>query len=319
MTSQQHVIFGTGTVGNAVMQALVKRGQHVRMVNRSGKPSFATGHNLPSGVEIVSGDAYNPDQVEALTKGAAVVYQCAQPAYHQWEEKFPSLQAAVLEGTARAGGKLIVMENLYIYGDPDGKLISEDLPVNPHTKKGRVRAAMTESLFNAHAQGKIRAASGRASDFFGEGYDIMGDQVFYPALAGRRAQGIGNLDVPHSFTYTHDVGEALVILGERNDALGKHWHIPTAPAVTQRELIEMVFRLAGSEPKLGAVNKLMMRLAGLFAPGAREMVEMMYEFEKPFVLDDTPFRKAFGMEATPLETALRNTLDWFRVHPKQKD
>jgi len=33
-----------------------------------------------------------------LTRGAAVVFQCAQPPYHQWPEKFPALQAAILDG-----------------------------------------------------------------------------------------------------------------------------------------------------------------------------------------------------------------------------
>ncbi len=311
-----HVIFGTGTVGNAVMRALVERGQRVRMINRSGKPSFATGSTLPANVEIVSGDAYSADQVARLTEGAAVVYQCAQPAYHEWQEKFPPLQAAIIDGVARTGGKLIVMENLYGYGDPQGKPITQGLPINPHTKKGQVRAAMSASLFNAHAQGKIRAAAGRASDFFGEGYDVTADQVFYPALAGKTVQGIGNLDLPHSFSYTRDVGAGLVILGERDDALGQAWHLPVAPAVTQRQLLETVVRLSGTSSKIGAINGMMMRIGGLFMPAAREMIEMMYEFNQPFVLDDTPFRTTFGVSATPLEEALRNTLAWFRANPK---
>ena len=94
---ETHVIFGTGAAGSAVMRALVKRGKSVRMINRSGKPSQATG-DLPANVEIRSGDAYDAAQVRALTSDAAAVYQCSQPEYTEWAAKFPPLQAAIIEG-----------------------------------------------------------------------------------------------------------------------------------------------------------------------------------------------------------------------------
>ncbi|MBK8027303.1 MAG: NAD-dependent epimerase/dehydratase family protein [Chloroflexi bacterium] len=311
-----HVIFGTGPTGAAAMRALVEQGQSVRMVNRSGKPSPATGKSLPAGVEVCPGDAYNADSVRELTAGAVAVYQCAQPEYHEWVEKFPPLQAAVLEGTAASGAKLVLMENLYMYGDPDGTPIHEGLPIKAHTRKGRVRADMAGAAIAAHRAGKLRVTSVRASDFYGPAYMVTADQVFYPALAGKGAQGIGRLDVPHSFTYTEDVGRALAIVGTHDEADGRAWHVPTAPAITQRELLTKVYALAGTQPKIGAVNKMMMRLAGLFVPGAREMVEMMYEFEKPFLLDSSAFTRTFGMTATPLDQGLRETVEWFRAHPK---
>ncbi|MCK6578844.1 MAG: NAD-dependent epimerase/dehydratase family protein [Anaerolineae bacterium] len=311
-----HVIFGTGPTGAAAMRALVEQGKAVRMINRSGKPSTATGSALPPNVEICAGDAYSAASVRSLTAGAAAVYQCAQPEYHEWAEKFPPLQAAVLEGTAANDAKLVLMENLYMVGDTGGAPIHEGLPHNAHTRKGRVRAAMAEQAMAAHRAGKLRVTSARASDFYGPAYMVTADQIFYAALAGKRAQGMGNLDVPHSFTYTEDVGRALAILGTHDAADGRAWHVPTAPAMTQRELLSKVFALAGTTPKIGAVGRGMMRLAGLFVPAAREMVEMMYEFEQSFILDSSAFTRTFGMTATPLEVGLRATLDWFRAHPK---
>jgi hypothetical protein len=43
------------------------------------------------------------------------------------------------------------------------------------------------------------------------------------------------------------------------------------------------------------------------------MVEMLYEFEEPFVLDTTKFERRFGNIATPLEKALRDTVAWYRA------
>jgi hypothetical protein len=60
----------------------------------------------------------------------------------------------------------------------------------------------------------------------------------------------------------------------------------------------------------------MMALAGLFIPGAREAVEMMYEFEKPFVVDSGKFERVFGVAATPMAEAINATVAWYRSHPK---
>src|SRR5689334_6492720 len=184
-TDELHVILGTGAVGKAIANELVRLGKTIRMVNRSGKAS-----GLPASVEVVKGDVYNAANVAELTKGATTVYQCAQPQYHEWAEKFPSLQAAVLEGVAANGTKLVVMENLYMYGDPDGRPITENMPYDAHTKKGKIRAAMSEALLNAHRSGKVRVAIGRASDFIGPEYYIGADQLIYPALEGKTSNAL---------------------------------------------------------------------------------------------------------------------------------
>ena len=113
----------------------------------------------------------------------------------------------------------------------------------------------------------------------------MGDRVFPPALAGKKASLIGNLDMPHSYTYLPDFGKALVVLGERDEALGQAWHVPNdQPEITQREFMNRVFKEIGLPPQMSGMGKTMMRLGGLFIPEAREGVEMMYEFEKPFIV-----------------------------------
>lgn len=312
-----HVIFGTGAVGASVMQALVRRGKSVRMVNRSGKPSTSTGAVLLPNVEICAGDTYNPQDVARLTEGAVAVYQGAQPEYHEWQEKFPPLQASIIEGTAASGAKLVVIENLYPYGDPAGKPLTESTPYAPITRKGRVRLEMHETLMAAHRSGKARVAVARASDYFGPGYLLTGEQLVIPAINGKKASGVGSLDAPHTFTYTHDVGETLAILGERDEAFGQIWHVPSAPAITQRDLITMLFKEAGHTPRMSATTTLMMRLAGLFIPGAKEMVEMMYEFNQPFVMDSSKFTRTFGMTATPHAEAVRETIAWFRQNQKE--
>jgi nucleoside-diphosphate-sugar epimerase len=125
-----HVIFGTGPLGRSVAEELVKRGKQVRMVNRSGKHE-----GIPPTIEVISGDAYSPDFTRHIIENAEVVYQCAQPEYHQWTAKFPALQQSILEGTASNKAKLVIADNLYMYGDPNGQTITEDSLQNPPTKR----------------------------------------------------------------------------------------------------------------------------------------------------------------------------------------
>ncbi|MCA0456775.1 MAG: NAD-dependent epimerase/dehydratase family protein [Chloroflexi bacterium] len=310
-STELHVILGTGAVGKATARALANMGKHVRMVNRSGKAA-----ELPSGVEVVKGDVYNAANVAQLTKGATSVYQAAQPLYYEWAEKFPPLQAAVVEGVAASGGRLVVMENVYMYGDPNGRPMTENFPHAAHTKKGKIRAAMTEALTTAHNSGKLKVARGRASDFVGPEYYMGAEQLVYPAIEGKTSNVIGSPDEPHSFTYVPDVGRALATLGTHDEAFGEVWHIPSFAPLTQRQLVALVYKEAGNNLKIRAGGRLILSLMGLFNPNVREIVEMIYEFDKPFILDSSKFERTFGITATPIDQAIRETVAFFKAHPK---
>jgi nucleoside-diphosphate-sugar epimerase len=315
MANQElHVIFGAGPVGQAAARALVKRGKTVKMVNRSGKKPGG----VPEDVTVSAGDLFDADVAKQLAQGASHVYQCTNPPYDKWPEQFPALQASTLEAAASAGAKYIVMENLYMYGDTDGQPITEDLPYNAQTKKGKVRAQMAQDVLVAHKSGKVRAAIARASDFYGPGVleSAAGDRVFGFALEGKAASVAGNLDAKHSYTYIEDIGRTLVILGERDEALGQAWHVPNAEVTTPREFINLIFEALERPAKMSAMGKMMLRIGGLFIPAAREIVEMMYEFEKDFVVDSSKFTKVFGLQATPYREGVKQTVAWYKANFK---
>ena len=246
--SETHVVFGTGPIGRATAEELLRRGKTVRMVNRSGKMD-----EKPAGVELIATDLYDPANVREVTEGAAVVYQCAQPEYTEWTEKFPLLQAAIIEGLTGSDTKLVLVENLYMYGETNGEPMTENLPHNAHTRKGKVRSAISKAAFAAHEAGKVCVTAARGSDFFGPwGYNtsVMGARTFYPMLEGKAASLIGNIDVPHTHTYIPDFGKAMVILGENRRADGKAWHVPNdQPRITQREMVHMIAEEMGVHPR----------------------------------------------------------------------
>src|SRR5215210_5183080 len=303
-----HVVYGTGAVGMAVMDTLVQNGRRVRMVNRSGRAS------VPESVEVVGGDAADPTFTREASAGASVVYFALNPPYDKWPELFPPLQAGVLEGAASAGARLIAIENLYMYGLTGGRLLTEDLPHAPNTRKGTIRARMSEELMEAHTSGRVQVAIGRASDFFGPRVLVSaaGEQVFGRAVEGKSAQVAGDPDQPHTYTYAPDIGKGLAILGEREEALGQVWHLPSPETLTTRQFVEMIFEEAGKPARIQAAPKILLRAIGLFNPGMREMIEMLYEFEEPFVVDDSKFEEAFGEQAMPLRESIQGTVGWYR-------
>jgi nucleoside-diphosphate-sugar epimerase len=303
-----HVVFGTGPVGLAVMDELVTKSKRVRMVNRSGRAS------VPHGVEVIGGDATDEVFAREASNGASVVYFALNPPYNKWPELFPPLQAGVLEGAASAGAKLVVMENLYMYGLTGGRPLTEDLPHAPNTRKGAVRARMSEELMEAHSSGRVRVAIGRASDYFGPRVVVSaaGEQIFGRAVQGKSAQVAGDPNQPHTYTYAPDVGRGLTILGEREEALGQAWHLPSPETLTTRQFVEMIFEEVGKPARIQAAPKILLRAMGLFNPGMRELIEMLYEFEEPFVVDHSKFEQAFGEQATPLKEAIGETVRWYR-------
>ncbi len=311
----KHVIFGTGPVGMSIMEGLVAHGEEVRMVNRSGKA------DVPAGVELYPGDAMDVNFVKSATQGAEYVYQALNPAYEKWVELFPPLQNNVIEGAAAAGAKLLVMGNLYAYGNPNGQPMNENTPINPNSRKGQVRAQMATDLMAAHQAGKVQVALIRASDFFGPRVldSGMGERVFPPAMNGKGVFILGDPDKRHSYSYMPDIGATFVAIatyiGAESDVYGKVWHVPSAETLTTRAFVEKVYAAYGQPPKISKAPVLVVRLMGLFNPVVREVIEMMYQFDVDFIIDGETTRRILDVQTTPLDVAIRETADWYKVKP----
>ena len=311
MSAGLHVVFGTGAIGLAILDALRRRGRTVRLINRSG--------HAPVGadVDVVAGDARDTSFTVGAARGAAVVYQALNPPYAQWSQQFPALQAGVLTAAEEAGARLVSLENVYMYGRPAGRPLTEDRENNAHTRKGRLRAGMADELLAAHRAGRVEITIGRASDYFGPrggAQSNLGDRVFPSALRGRTATVLGDPDQPHTYTYLPDIGEALAVLGEHPDAPGQIWHLPNDPHTrTTRELVQIVYRQAGRhQPTLRAVPPLLLRALGLVNPTVRELLEMQYQFEEPFIVDSSKITTRLGITATPIDQAIAETLRSYR-------
>lgn len=303
-----HVVFGAGQVGRELAACLAERDIPVRMVSRH-RPSAPIG-----GVDWLAADASDPEAAGNAAKGAGVIYQCLGAPYSEWPKRWPPMQRGVLSAAERSGALLVTLENLYGYGPTSGAPMTEDLPLAAATVKGRLRAAMTEELLAASDAGRVRIAIGRASDFFGAGAteSSLGERVFGNAVAGKRADFIGNPDLPHTYSYVPDIASGLVTLGTDERAVGGVWHLPGPETVTTRQLLELVADDLGHPVGIRVLPKLAVRALGLINPTIHGLHELSYEFEQPFVLDTTKYESTFATERTPLATALANTVVWYR-------
>lgn len=208
-----------------------------------------------------------------------------------------------------------MLGNLYGYGPVDGPL-TERLPLAATGTKGRVRAAAWEQARKLHEQGRIRAVEVRASDFFGPGVTDGGHlaaRVVPALLRGRPVSTLGDPDAPHSWTYLPDVAAALVEVAGEERAWGRAWHVPTEPALSFREMAGRLAGRAGTGPV--AVRRLpavVLAAAGLFSPLLRELKEVRYQFDGPFVVDSRAYEARFAVRATPLDRQIEATVDWWR-------
>jgi len=304
-----HVVLGGGGgAGNAIVRALAATDHQVRAVNRGGNAL------VPDGVERLAADISTPDGAAAAVSGAEVVYMAAQPPYHRWPQEFPAMLATVLDATAVVAAKLVMVDNLYMYG-PGATTMTERLPEPGGTRKGNVRAAMATTLRQAHQAGRVRVVIGRASDYFGPAADNSGITAvaIAPAATGKTTRWLGRLDRRHSVAYLPDIARAFVTLGDESKADGETWILPHIAAPTGAEFLQAVNTALPVQVKAGVIGRSMLTVAAPFHRISRETLEIGYQWLDDFIADDGKFRRIFGaLASTSLEDAVRTSVDWYR-------
>lgn len=304
--SAVHTVVGAGALGTSVARALLADGQAVRVVTRSGASGI-------DGVEARAADIRDTAALRDALAGSTVVYQCAQPPYHRWAEEFPALQTAVLDAAALAGADLVIADNLYMYGSPEGVVITESTEERPVSRKGEVRRAMAAAALEAHGQGRLRVTLSRPSSYFGPGYDQTGHALFRAAAQGKTMQFLGRPDVLHSFSFVPDVAAAMIELGASDAAWGRIWIPPVQPAMTLAGFGELIWSAAGRDgaARTRYLGRAGARVLGIVSPLVREVTEMMYEFDEPYVVDSSNFEREFGAAPTPIADAIAATMRWY--------
>lgn len=290
-----YVVVGAGPVGRETARLAAEEGHDVVLTSRSA------GSIRAGSVRTVAADATDVSQLARICKGADVIFMCAMAPYHRWPAEF----FPILDGTVKAaetvGARLVVLGNLYGYGENAATPVSPALPLDPTTRKGAVRTIMWQRA----AAATVPAIEVRASDFLGQGAVTYFSLLALPALLKKEpvVSFPGNPDAPHAWSFTRDTAKTLIAAARYTGKWGRAFHAP-AQHVSIRDLVaEFAAALDINTPEIRQ-----MTTTELSDIGFHEAHEMLYLFKKPFQVDAADTERLLEVSASSLDAMVQDTL-----------
>jgi len=294
----QTILGSGGAIGLELAKVLPQCTNKIRLVSRNPQ-------KVNPSDELFSANLLNAGETDEAIKGSDVVYVTVGFPYstRTWAQNWPPFINNVLHSCKKYQSKLVFFDNIYMYDQNSLNGMTEDTPINPSSKKGRIRAQIASHILKESKVGNIQALIARSADFYGPGIkntSMLTETVFNNLAKGKKATWMSSVKFKHSFTYTPDAGKATAILGNSEDAWGQVWHLPTASnPLTGKEWIEAIAKELGVNSKFQVAPKFLIRIIGLFVPIMKEMVEMMYQYNRDYVFDSSKFEKHFDFKPTP--------------------
>lgn len=311
MTPARVAIFGAaGAIGRNTGIELARRGVPFAAVGRNE----ARLRNAFPAADIRSADLADPQAAARAAAGCEAVLYCVGLPYPDFA-RHPELMKTSLDGAVLAGvRRIVVVSSVYGYGRPQTARVAETHPRSPEAWKGRMRKQQEDLALEAHAAGRIGSLVLRLPDFYGPYAEIsLAHMAFEAAVAGKPAQWLGSVDLPHEFIYMPDAAQVIADLLQRGDLDGSAWNFGGPGTITGREFITLAFEAAGHKPRWRSANRLMVRIGGLFNPMLRQLQELYYLAETPVVLDDSALAARLGpLPKTPYAEGIRRTVEFLK-------
>ena len=303
----QTILGSGGAIGVELAKALKEYTSQIRLVSRNPKKVNKTD-------EIFPADLLNASEVNEAVKGSTIVYVAVGFPYNLkiWKENWPQFTSSVIDACIMHNCKLVFFDNIYMYDSNYLNGMDEQTPINPPSKKGKIRAEIANMILSKIKEGKLTALIARSADFYGPGIkntSMLTETVFKPLSIGKKANWMASLNYKHSFTYTPDAGKATALLGNNEKAYNQVWHLPTAEnPFTGKEWINAIAKEMDVKPKTQTATKFIVKILGLFIPLMREMPEMMYQYDRDYVFNSDKFTDNFDFKVTPYLTGIREII-----------
>jgi nucleoside-diphosphate-sugar epimerase len=313
MANKRIAVAGYGAVGRALTERLSARGDKVRVVQRQAPPA------LPLDVTFVGANLKDARGAQTALADVDIIVCAIGVSYISkiYVRIWPIIMRNLLDACAKSGARFVFADSLYMYG-PQTRPLTEDMPLTAYGQKPRVRAEITGLWQKAHDAGLVRATAVRASDFYGPKTptSVLSTIGVARLLIGKPALAPYPPDQPHDFTYVPDFARALETLIDANDdAYGQAWHVPNAPTRSLRELLTLAAGLIGVRPSVTVLTPMWATLLGFVRSDVRELKEMRFQWDRPYLVDATKFSRRFWSDPTPFEDGLRATIESYRTGP----
>jgi len=296
---------------------LGRRGGTIRaLVRNPDKLRQGLGRSMD--LEIVAGDALDPQAVAQAAQGCGAIVHGINYPYHQWVPNMERVTDNVIAAARSQGAVILFPGNVYVFGAQVDKPLTENAELRPNSRKGELRVRLETALRAATIDGAARVIILRAGDYFGPTVrNGLVDRIFAMAAQGKPIQYIGRLDIPHQWAYVPDlarVGTDLLEISERL-APCEIVHFKGYIASKQGEFLRLAAREAGApQVAIRTIPWWMLRLIGLVDPVVRELLEMRYLFERAVIIDDPRRRELLpNFIDTPIEVAVRETVNSYQV------
>lgn len=299
----QTILGAGGGIGMALAKALTHYTADIRLVSRNPK-------KVNPSDELMSADLLNAEAVRQAVKGSSIVYVTVGFEYSVkvWAQSWPPFIDHVIAACKEHGSRLVFFDNIYMYDPNFLNGMTEETPINPSSKKGKIREQVAKKIMDAVYCGELTALIARSADFYGPtiGNSILTETVFKNLASGKKANWLGGVNFKHSYTYTPDAGKATALLGNTEDAYNQVWHLPTAAdPFTGKQWIEKIAAEMGAKSQYQVAPKFLVRILGLFMPIMRETAEMMYQYDRDYVFDSAKFEKRFDLKPTPYSQGIK--------------
>ena len=319
MSARVLVTGGSGFIGSALVKALLRAGETVRVLDDNSRGALRRLREVERDVDFVNGDIRDAAAVDAAMRGIDEVHHLAFVNGTATFYSAPDLVldvgvkgiVNVIDGCRRHGvGRLILASSSEVYQSPPhvptderAPLVVPD-PLNPRLSYGAGKIISEMMVINHGRKHFERVLIFRPHNVYGPdmGFDHVIPQFAVRLKRATAAQASGPVPFPiqgggaetRSFCHVDDLVAGVMIMREKGAHLGIY-HVGTAEEVSIADLACRMARIAGREITL--------------APSA------VLAGSTPRRCPDVSKLAALGyVPRVPLDEGLPPTLKWYWDH-----
>ena len=307
----QTILGANGAIGTELAKELAKHSTDIKLVSRNPRKVNPTDLLFPA-------DLTHPNNVNSAVEGSSIVYVTIGFPYKTkvWKKHWMPFMKSVVEACIKHQSKLVFFDNVYAIGGDNVNHITEESPISPTSKKGKIRAEVDKFILKNIEENRLEAIIARSPDFFGGtsyASSIVMNLVYDRFSKNKKAQWFCDADKIHSCGYVPELAKGTAMLGNTEAAYNQIWNLPTDPGkITGKAWIDLFAKEMEREPKYGILSNGLIKGLGIFVPMMAELGEMNYQYDRDYFFDSSKFNRFFNHQPTSHADAVKETVESFK-------